>query len=190
MQADVDATIIDPPTVQPPDEKPSIELPEPGEWVERSVNIEPNLLAEIEGELTEDDEGRDWYAFEGVGGEEYIIELKSKMNIQVSDDRNGVGFISPYDPEFLIDPSILEIVDESGEQVMGEQDKGGFLGNFARAFFTPESDGKYYIAVGAGRELLNDWACTPCLSERMTTRTTTMPDRMYCCSPASPPRLA
>ena len=34
----------------------------------------------------------------------------------------------------------------------GEHDQGGFLGNFARAFFTPEEDGTYYIAVGAGAE--------------------------------------
>ena len=152
-QADVDATIIDPPAPTPPDDDYSGEEPVPGEWVERSVNIEPNLLAEIEGELTEEDEGRDWISFEGVGGEQYIIELKSKMNIQVSDDKDGVGFITPYDPNYLIDPSIQEIVDESGEQVMGEQSRGGFLPNFARAFFTPDSDGTYYIAVGAGKEL-------------------------------------
>ena len=48
----------------------------------------------------------------------------------------------------LIDPSILEVVDEDGEQVLGEQDEGGFMANFARAFFTPDEDGTYYIAIG------------------------------------------
>ena len=153
MQPDVDATVVDPPPDAPIDDEPSILDPDPPEWAERSVNIEPNLLDEVEGELTEEDQGRDWIAFEGVGGEDYIIELKGKMNIQESDAAQGVGFITPYDPDFLIDPSILEIVDADGEQVLGERDQGGFLGNFARAFFTPESDGTYYIAVGAGNEL-------------------------------------
>ena len=52
----------------------------------------------------------------------------------------------------LVDPSILEIVDEEGDQVLGERDRGGFLGNFARAFFIPDEDGTYYIAIGAGAQ--------------------------------------
>ena len=37
--------------------------------------------------------------------------------------------------------------------MLGEHGKGGFLGNFARAFFSQDSDGTFYIAVGAGVEL-------------------------------------
>ncbi len=35
---------------------------------------------------------------------------------------------------------------------MGERDRGGFTANFARAFFKPESDGKFAIAVGTGSQ--------------------------------------
>ena len=55
-----------------------------------------------------------------------------------------------YVPDHLVDPSILEILDEEGERVLGERDQGGFMGNFARAFFTPEEDGTHYLAIGAG----------------------------------------
>ena len=37
-------------------------------------------------------------------------------------------------------------------QVLGEHDQGGFTANFARAFFTPEEDGTYLVAVGAGAQ--------------------------------------
>ena len=36
--------------------------------------------------------------------------------------------------------------------MLGEHDWGGFMGFFARAFFVPEEDGTYYIAVGAGSQ--------------------------------------
>ena len=102
------------------------------------------------GELTEEDGGRDWFSFEGERGEGYIIELKSMLNVSVDDEGNVAPlFVSGH----LVDPSVLEVVDEDGEQVLGEHDGGGFLGNFARAFFTPDDDGTYYIAIGAGREL-------------------------------------
>ena len=151
VQADVDSEIIDPPVEPPTDEDISIENPVPGEWAEKAVDIEPNLIAEVEGDLTEEDEGRDWFSFTATGGVEYIIELKSKMDIHISDVSPGLH--TPYAEGFLIDPSILEIVNEDGEQVLGEHGKGGFLGNFARAFFSQDSDGTFYIAVGAGVEL-------------------------------------
>ena len=52
----------------------------------------------------------------------------------------------------IVDASILEVVNEDGEQVLGEHDRGGFIGNAARALFVPEEDGTYYLAVGAGRQ--------------------------------------
>ena len=51
----------------------------------------------------------------------------------------------------IVDANILEVVNEDGEQVLGEHDQGGFIGNAARALFVPEEDGTYYTAVGAGR---------------------------------------
>ena len=137
------------PTITPPTE-PEPLVPEPGVWVERSINIEPNLLGKIDGELAAEDDGRDWYSFEAAGGEDYFIELVSTMDLR------GPGPGEPYSISYvdnhLVDPSILEIVDEQGEQVMGEHDQGGFINNWARAHFTPQGDGAYYIAVGAGSQ--------------------------------------
>ena len=138
-------------TITPPDPTPEPE-PEPELWVARSESIEPGLIGAIHGELTEEDEGRDWFSFEGERGENYIIELKNQMEFHEGTN-TWIGGHLDYVDGHLIDPSILEVVDEDGEQVLGEQDEGGFMANFARAFFTPEEDGTYYIAIGGGDEL-------------------------------------
>ena len=150
VQPDVDATVIDPPQEAPIDDEPSIGDPEPGDWVERSVNIEPNLLGQVKGELTTEDEGRDWYAFEAVAGEDYFIELVSTMDLRGNTPVEE--FSTLYVDNHLIDPSILEIVNEEGEQVMGERDQGGFIKNWARAHFTPQEGGTYFLAVGSGAQ--------------------------------------
>ena len=131
---------------------PPTPTPEPEEWIESSLSIESNLRGMIDGELTEEDDGRDWFSFDAEGGNNYIIELKNKMIITGFDGTSG-GYPSiQYVPGHLVDPSILEIVDEEGDQVLGERDQGGFIRNFARAFFTPDEDGTYYIAIGAGAQ--------------------------------------
>ena len=150
VQPDVDATIVDPPPGEPVDDEPSDLVPVPNEWVERSINIEPNLLGKIDGELTAEDDGRDWYSFEATGGEDYFIELVSTMDLRRNTQEEPLS--SLYVDNHLIDPSILEIVNEEGEQVMGEHDQGGFTGLWARAHFAPEEGGTYYIAVGSGSQ--------------------------------------
>ena len=137
-------------TITPPDPTPEPE-PEPELWVARSESIEPGLIGIINGELTEEAGGRDWYSFEGERGENYIIELRNQMEFHEGTNTWIGGHLNFVDGH-LIDPSILEVVDEEGEQVLGEQDEGGFMANFARAFFTPEEDGTYYIAIGGGDE--------------------------------------
>lgn len=138
---------IDEPTIIPPTDTEIQPLPgpEPPEWVEDSVVIENGTFHIEHGELTEEDGGRDWFSFIAAGGEKYIIEVESRM--EILEDAGP-----PYVENHLTDPSILEIVDGEGNQVLGEQDKGGFTGLWARGFFTPREYGTYYIAVGAGRE--------------------------------------
>ena len=130
--------------------EPSIVEPDLPEWAENAVNIEPNLLGKIDGELTVEDEGRDWYSFEAVAGEDYIIKLVSAMDLA------GPGPEEPYFIQYvdnhLVDPSILEIVNAEGEQVLDEHDQGGFISLWARAYFMPEETGTYYIAVGSGAQ--------------------------------------
>ena len=130
---------------------PPSPTPEPEEWVKSSLSVESNLRGLTDGELTEEDDGRDWFSFDAEGGESCIIEVKNKMTITGFDGIGGypsVQFVQGH----LVDPSILEIVDEEDDQVLGERDRGGFLGNFARAFFIPDEDGTYYIAIGAGAQ--------------------------------------
>ena len=124
--------------------------PDTGEWVERAIEIDGNLLTEVNGELTAEDEGRDWYSFEATAGEDYIIELRSQMDIKYPDLDNHLSTL--YVDGHLVDPSILEIINAEGEQVMGESDRGGFTSNWARGYFTPQYDGTHYIAVGAGAQ--------------------------------------
>lgn len=121
----------------------------PGPWVTSAKSIESGMRGLAMGELTVDDGGRDWFSFDADGGEKYIIELRSKMKMVEND---GSEFTPEYVDGHLVDPSILEIVDEEGEQVLGEHDSGGFVSNFARAFFEPDKDGTYYVAIGAGRQ--------------------------------------
>ena len=148
-QVDVEEPTITP--VEPPlEDKPSIEEPGTGEWVERAIEIDGNLLTEVNGELTAEDEGRDWYSFEATAGEDYIIELRSQMDIKYPDLDKHLSTL--YVDGHLVDPSILEIINAEGEQVMGESDRGGFTSNWARGYFTPQYDGTHYIAVGAGAQ--------------------------------------
>ena len=149
-QVDVGEPIITPPAETPIDGDDPVVDPTPGPWAERSIEIEGNLLTRVSGELTQEDEGRDWYNFEATGGETYIIELKNQM--EYIESTPGQPFGTLFVPGHLVDPSILEIVNDQGTQVMGERDQGGFLGNFARAYFTPDEDGMHYIAVGAGAQ--------------------------------------
>ena len=149
-QVDVGEPTITPPTETPIDGEPFIVEPTPGPWADRSVEIEGNLLTRVSGELTLEDEGRDWYNFEATGGETYIIELKNQM--EYVEAAPGQHFGTLFVDGHLVDPSILEIINAQGAQVMKERDQGGFLGNFARAYFTPEDDGMHYIAVGAGAQ--------------------------------------
>ena len=142
----------EPPTVPPIDNTITPPTPEPEEWLVSSLSIESNLRGLTDGELTEEDDGRDWFSFEAEGGNNYIIELKNKMIITGFDGTSGGYPRVQFVPGHLVDPSILEIVDEEGEQVLGERDQGGFIRNFARAFFTPDEDGTYYIAIGAGAQ--------------------------------------
>ena len=165
-QVDVGEPTLIPPTEPPLDDEPSIVEPEPvepepvepepldpvpGPWSERPVNIESGRLTEVNGELTKEDEGRDWYSFDAIGGEDYFIEVVSTMDIR--GNTPGEHFTTPYVDNHLIDPSILEIVDIQGTQVLEEHDDGGFISNWARAHFTPQRDGTYYIAVGSGAQI-------------------------------------
>ena len=139
-QVEVEEPIVTPPPVEPPvnddptpppTETPIVEEPSIVEppWADRYIEIEGNRLTSISGELTLEDEGRDWYGFVATGGQGYIIELKNQMEYNISTP--GQHFGTPFVPGHLVDPSILEITNEEGDQVMGESDQGGFLGNFA-----------------------------------------------------------
>ncbi len=137
-----------------------VPTPEPAEWAKSAKSIDSGLRGMLYGELVEKDGGRDWFSFEGDAGESYIIELRNRLELSGDD---GEPYSIDYYPGHLIDPSILEIVDEEGEQVLGEHDAGGFIHNFARAFFTPDGDGTYYVAIGAGsqdRSLLGHYEIT------------------------------
>ncbi len=120
--------------------------------------IAVGLDGELSGGLTESDAGADRFSFEATAGESYIIELKHPMMFTAIGE-TGVGGDPIQVPGYLVDPSILEITDDQGTQVLGEQGQGGFTLNFARAFFTPEDDGTYYIAVGAGHQGRTAYGC-------------------------------
>ena len=119
--------------------------------VESASPIEVGLQGELDRTLTDDDGGRDLFYFTTTAGVQYIIELKNTMVFTPI----GPDFIGG-DPTFLsghlVDPSILEVVDSDGVQLLGERDQGGFTANFARAFFIAPTDGVYYVAVGAGAQ--------------------------------------
>ena len=120
--------------------------------------IAVGLDGELSGGLTESDAGADRYSFEATAGESYIIEVKHPMMFTAIGE-TGVGGDPIQVPGYLVDPSILEITDDQGTQVIGEQGQGGFTLNFARAFFTPEDDGTHYIAVGAGHQDRTAYGC-------------------------------
>ena len=58
-----------PPTVPPIDNTITspIPTPEPEEWLVSSLSIESNLRGMIDGELTEEDGGQDWFSFDAEG---------------------------------------------------------------------------------------------------------------------------
>ena len=145
----VQATIEEPPVAPPTDNEEAPLQPPPmsfeHESLDPAITGANGFFSLQHGELTDEDGGRDWFSFPATGGEEYIIEVESRMEIL---EDGG----TPYVDNHLIDPSILEIVNEQGEQVMGEHDRGGFTGLWARGFFTPAEDGTYYIAVGSGAQ--------------------------------------
>ena len=154
-QVEIEEPTITPPTETPLDDEPSIVEPTPVDpapdpWSEHALNIEANLLGQIDGELTAEDGGRDWYSFDAVAGEDYFIELKSTLDLR--GNTQVEPFSTQYVDNHLVDPSILEIVNEQGDQMMGEVDQGGFINNWARAHFTPQEDGTYYIAIGSGAQ--------------------------------------
>ena len=138
---------IDEPVITPPEEPivdpPAITHPEPPTDLEmaNSIPAGDGFFSIEHGELTDDDDGRDWFAFTATAGESFIIEVESRMEFLPD---GGTQYVDNH----LIDPSILVIVNEAGDQVLGEQDQGGFISNWARGHFTPEEDGTYYIAVG------------------------------------------
>ena len=103
----------------------------------------------LTGNLTEGDAGQDWYSFEATGGVKYIIEVKHPLTFSAMEGSFGNA---AQVPGYLVDPSILEIIDDTDAPVLGEHDQGGFTLNFARAFFTPDRTGTYRIKVGAGEQ--------------------------------------
>lgn len=105
----------------------------------------------LNGELTREDGGRDWYRFDAIATESYIIEVKSMMAFMPISEDGGGGDLQ-YVEGYLPDPSILEVVGSDGEQVLGEHDAGGFVLGSARAFLRPDRDGSYGIAVGSGEQ--------------------------------------
>lgn len=124
--------------------------------IETSLRV--GLQHELTGELTRSDDGRDWFTFNADLRNLYIIELKRPL-----------AFTGPPVPASggdaillegsLVDPSMLEITDHLGTQVLGEHDQGGFSLNFARVFFDPPMDGAYRIAVGAGPQDRTAFGC-------------------------------
>ncbi len=107
------------------------------------------LSGMLVGEITSADVGPDQFSFEATGGESYVIEVKRPMTFSFIDEI-GVGGNAQLVPGNIVDPSIIEVTDDGGNQILGEHDRGGFSLNFARAVFTPEDDGTYFINVNAG----------------------------------------
>ena len=119
--------------------------PVPHQWMANATSLGDGAFNFEHGELTPDDDGRDAFSFVASGGVSYIIEVEGRLDVH---DDGDVHYVENY----LADPSILEVVNEDGTRVMGEQDQGGYLANWARAFFTPREDATYYIAVGNGHQ--------------------------------------
>ena len=148
VQLKIDEPVADPPAIiepiPPTDPTITIEITFEFQPMENAIQGDNGYFALEHGEITPEDGGRDWYSFPATGGEQYIIEVESCMTISETSTQ--------YVENHLVDPSMLAIVNEQGERVMGEQDNGGFIYLWARAYFTPEEDGTYYVAVGSGAQ--------------------------------------
>ena len=116
----------------------------PHQWMESATPLPDGYLKMAHGELTPEDGGRDAFSFTAQAGMKYIVEVECRMDIQ---DDGDVHYVDDY----LVDPSILEVVNQDGVRAMGEQDGGGLLPNWARGYFVPEVTGTYYLAVGSGQ---------------------------------------
>ena len=84
---------------------------------------------------------RDWYAVTLTAGTTYRIDLEGRVT--------GDG--TPYDPcdGTVYDPYLYGVHDADGTLIEGTADNNGGTGFNSRLYFTPESDGTYYIAAGA-----------------------------------------
>ena len=136
---------VDEPTITPPTDNEAPPPPALLPWMENALLIDDGSFHVEHGELTAEDGGRDSFSFTAISGEKYIIEVESRMELL---QESG----TPYVEGHLVDPSILEIVDAYGTQVLGEQDQGGFINNWGRGYFNVPEDGSYYIAVGSGAQ--------------------------------------
>ena len=79
---------VEEPTIEEPiDEDTSTTTPPTTEEpLVSATSISVGLIETMDGELTAEDEGRDWFSFDATGGENYIIELKNTMEFIESDD--------------------------------------------------------------------------------------------------------
>ena len=118
-----------------------------------TTTLPVGLPGQRTGEIVTADNGRDWYSFDATGDEHYIIEVKHPLAFDL-DSRTYQQV-----PGYLVDPSILEVVNDGDTRVLDEQDQGGYTLNFARAFFTPADSGTYRIAVGAGAQDRSGHGC-------------------------------
>ena len=118
--------------------------PLPHQWMENATPLTDGYLKMAHGELTEEDGGRDAFSFTAHGGSNYIVEVEGRLDVH---DDGDVHYVDNH----LVDPSILEIVNQQGVQLMGPQDGGGLLPYWARGYFVPESSGAYFVAVGSGQ---------------------------------------
>ena len=118
--------------------------PLPHQWMENATPLTNGYLKMAHGELTAADGGRDAFSFTAHGGRNYIVEVEGRLDVQ---DDGDVHYVDNH----LVDPSILKIVNQQGVQLMGAQDGGGLLPNWARGYFVPEASGTYFVAVGSGQ---------------------------------------
>lgn len=98
------------------------------------------------GTLAKEDLGRDWFSFDAIANENYIIEVKHPMTFDKESN------LYRQVPGYLVDPSILEVVGPDNTQILGERHHSGFTLNWDRAFLNTDDSGTYRIAAGAGRE--------------------------------------
>ena len=84
---------------------------------------------------------RDWFAVELGAGKGYRIDLEGKPN--------GVGT--------LVDPRLYGIHDADGVLIPGTENNDGGKGNNSRVFFTPTTDGTYYVSAGAIEDFIGTY---------------------------------